>query len=143
MPLQIRISILHQVHGRGKEDGENVPLPDLKNIFGVDEHRVEEAMDILRPWNNLVPVTLMGNEIRLPENNSLWRGLQFWGLMTGEITIDFSIFCIAGTCKNCKTWLADECERGRVSLLACQSMAKPGIEILKLPHGFTYRPKSD
>ena len=118
-----------------------MPLLDLKSIFGVDERRVAEAMEILRPFERLIPVTLLGNGIQLPENNSLWRGLQFWGLMTGEITIDFSIFCIGGTCKNCKSWLADDCERGRVSLLICQTMCRPGIEILKLPFGFVYRPK--
>ncbi|MDC1142275.1 2Fe-2S iron-sulfur cluster binding domain-containing protein, partial [Planctomycetota bacterium] len=114
---------------------------DLKTMFGVSDEKVQDAMDILRPFENLVPVIVEGNEIQLPENNSLWRGMQFWGLMTGEILIDFGLFCIAGTCKNCKSRVIRDEETGRESVLACQTKVQPGLIIKKLPNGFTYRKK--
>lgn len=111
---------------------------DLKAMFNVDETAVQDAMDILRPFNELVPITVQGNKIMLPENNSLWRGMQFWGLMTGEIAIDFGLFCIAGTCKNCKSRVIMPGEDRKLSMLACQTTAKAGIEITKLPQGFKF-----
>lgn len=115
---------------------------DLKTMFNVDDATVAEANDILRPYEKLVPIIIEGNQVMLPENNSLWRGMQFWGLMTGEISIDFSLFCIAGTCKNCKSRIKRPGEEGRLSMLACQTIATEGLEIVRLPMGFTYRKKS-
>jgi hypothetical protein len=118
-----------------------VPV-DLKSFFQIDDDaRIQDANDILRPYENLVPIKVEGNEIMLPENNSLWRGLQFWGLMTGEVMIDFSLYCIAGTCKNCKSRIKRPGAEDRESALLCQTIAQPGLEILRLAPGFTYRKK--
>lgn len=111
---------------------------DLKQMFNVDEATLQDAMDILRPFENLVPIKIEGGEIMLPENNSLWRGMQFWGLMTGEISIDFGLFCIAGTCKNCKTRIRRPGEEGKLNVLACQTQAAAGLEIVRLAPGFRY-----
>jgi hypothetical protein len=118
-------------------------LPDLKAIFGVEEEAVADAMDILRPWTQLIPIMVEGHEIRLPDNNSLWRGMQFWGLMTGEIRIDFGLFCIAGTCKNCKSRILRPGEERPLGMLACQTTISPGLSITRLPQGFTFRPSPD
>ncbi len=115
---------------------------DLKAMFKIDDATVVAASDILRPYEKLVPIIIEGNQVMLPENNSLWRGMQFWGMMTGEINIDFSLFCIAGTCKNCKCRIKRSGEDQRLSVLACQTVAVPGLEIVRLPMGFTYRNKS-
>jgi hypothetical protein len=115
---------------------------DLKTFFNVDDTQVQDANDILRPYENLVPILVEGNEVMLPENNSLWRGLQFWGLMTGEVLIDFSLFCIAGTCHNCKSRIKRPGSDQRESALLCQTTAEAGLEILRLAPGFTFRKKS-
>lgn len=111
---------------------------DLKSIFNVDEAAVQDANDILRPYEKLVPIKVEGNEVMLPENNSLWRGLQFWGLMTGQISIDFSLYCIAGTCRNCKSRIKRAGSDQRESALLCQTIVEPGLEILRLAPGFRY-----
>jgi len=114
--------------------------PDLKSVFpGVDDSRIAQAREILRPFSQLVPVTIEGSRVLLPDNNSLWRGMQFWGLMTSEISIDFSLFCIAGTCKNCKSRLRLPGNPERVSALACQTQVQPGLEVVRLPMGFLFR----
>ncbi len=56
-----------------------MPL-DLKAMFDVTDEQVQDAEDILRPFENLVPIIVEGNEIQLPEDNNLWRGLQLWFL---------------------------------------------------------------
>jgi hypothetical protein len=117
-----------------------VPEFDLKTVFpDADPARVAQAGEILRPYTALVPITIEGNRVFLPNNNSLWRGMQFWGVMTGEISIDFSLFCIAGTCKNCKSRLRLPGNPERVSALACQTQVQPGLEVVRLPMGFLFR----
>jgi len=111
-------------------------------MFNVDESTIQDANEILKPYEDLVAIKVEGNEVKLPENNSLWRGLQFWGLMTGEMMIDFSLFCIAGTCKNCKCRIQRPQDERPLSVLACQTIVKPGMDIVRLPKGFTYRKKA-
>ncbi|MCA8937426.1 MAG: (2Fe-2S)-binding protein [Planctomycetes bacterium] len=115
-----------------------MPPVDLKTIFNVDEDTARDAEDILRPFDELIPIIVEGNEIKLPNNNSLWRGMQFWGLMTGEISIDFGLYCIAGTCKNCKTRIRRAGEERKVNVLACQTTVEPGLEITRLAPGFKF-----
>lgn len=115
-------------------------MPDVSTVFPqADPGRLAEANEILRPYTELIPVTIEGSRVFLPNNNSLWRGMQFWGLMTGEIWIDFSLFCIAGTCKNCKSRLRLPGIAERVSGLACQTQVQPGIEVVRLPMGFFFK----
>jgi hypothetical protein len=113
---------------------------DLKAFFkDADDERIFDANDILRPYDQLVPVKCLGEVIHLPNNNSLWRGLQFWGLMTGEVKIDFGLFCIAGTCLRCKSLVKKPGAASREPMLLCQTTAEPGIEIVKLADGFAYK----
>jgi hypothetical protein len=69
--------------------------------------------------------------------------MQFWGLMTGEITIDFGLFCIAGTCKNCKTRIRRPGDERKLNVLACQTIVEPGLEIVRLAPGFRITPRPD
>lgn len=121
-------------------DGVVVPALDLKAFFkNVSDEAILDANDILRPYDQLVPIQCLGETIHLPNNNSVWRGLQFWGLMTGEVRIDFSLFCIAGTCQRCKTYIKKPGMASREPMLACQTTVEPGLEIMKLAQGFTYK----
>jgi len=115
---------------------------DLKYFFAdTDDASVADANDILRPYTELVPIKIEGSRVFLPNYNSLWRGMQFWGLMTGEIAIDFGLFCIAGTCKNCKSRIRRPGSEDKVSVLACQTKVEPGLEIVRLAPGFVFRKK--
>jgi hypothetical protein len=116
---------------------------DLRALFNVDPDRVRDAEEILRPFDSLVPIIVEGNEIKLPNNNSLWRGMQFWGLMTGEISIDFGLFCIAGTCKNCKTRIRRPGDERKLNVLACQTIVEPGLEVVRLAPGFRITPREN
>jgi hypothetical protein len=114
---------------------------ELKTMFGVDDATAQDALDILRPFEHFVSIKIEGHEVKLPAGNSLWRGMQFWGMMTGEIRIDFSLFCIAGTCKNCKSRIQRPGDERPTPVLVCQTIAEPGIDIVRLAHGFKFRPR--
>lgn len=130
----------HGRRGRYHVRGANVAQLDLKTFFkNVSDDAIADANDILRPYEKLVPIKCLGEEIHLPENNSLWRGLQFWGLMTGEVRIDFGLFCIAGTCLRCKSLVKTPGAANREPMLLCQTTAEPGLEIMKLAQGFSYK----
>jgi hypothetical protein len=116
---------------------------DLRAMFNVDADLVRDAEEILRPYDTLIPIKVEGTAILLPNNNSLWRGMQFWGLMTGEISIDFGLYCIAGTCKNCKTRIRRPGEERNLNVLACQTTMEPGLEIVRLAPGFRITPRAD
>ncbi len=115
---------------------------DLENdikILGdleVDQETLEDAQDILQPFEKLLPIQVLDHKVYLPENNSLWRGLQFWGLIKKEVTIDFGLFCLAGTCKNCKAFVQMPGMEDREALLLCQTKTQAGCHIQKLPSGF-------
>ncbi|MCC6573527.1 MAG: hypothetical protein IT462_07025 [Planctomycetes bacterium] len=118
-----------------------MPPVDLKAFFGanIEEEKILDANDILRPYDALVPIKICGETIHLPNNNSVWRGLQFWGLMTGDVRIDFGRFCIAGTCLRCKMMIKKPGASDREPLLACQTTAEAGLEVVKLAEGFAYK----
>ncbi|MCA8938934.1 MAG: hypothetical protein KDB07_03965 [Planctomycetes bacterium] len=116
--------------------------PKTPAELGLDADIVDEASDILNPFEKLVPVKVLDKLVYLPENNSMWRGLQFWGLVKGEVSIDFSLYCIAGTCKNCKALVKRPQDADRDAMLLCQTQAEAGTEIRKLPSGFRLKTRS-
>jgi hypothetical protein len=114
-------------------------LEELAKAFPEAEgENLAMALDLLRPFNDLVPVRYGDQELRLPDRNNLWRGLQFWGLVTGRLTIDFTRFCLAGNCEQCAMKIARP-GGAPERVLACQTEPEPGMEILELAEGFRLR----
>ena len=109
--------------------------------LNVSKDVLDEASDILKPFTELLPVKVLEETLYLPENNSLWRGLQFWGLVKHEVSIDFGLFCLAGTCKNCGALLKLPGSPEYTKELLCQTTAVEGVHIKKLPRGFELRKK--
>lgn len=111
-------------------------LEEMKRHFpDADGETLEMAQGLLRTFDVLIPIRCQGLELHLPSRNSLWRGLQFWGMVTGRLTIDFSKFCLAGNCKQCALILQRP-GAGSETVLACQTEPEAGMEILKLAEGF-------
>ncbi len=113
--------------------------PKTPAELGMDPALVDEASDILNPFEKLLPIKVVDQILYLPENNSLWRGLQFWGLMKREVRIDFGLFCINGTCKKCKSLVQEPDMADREPMLLCQTKAQAGTHIRKLPQGFALK----
>ena len=60
--------------------------------------------DILQPFEKLVEITVVGETLMVPENNSILRGFQF--LKRDEIS--YGDFCWNGECTNCQIWYHTE-----------------------------------
>lgn len=110
--------------------------PKTADELGIDADLLDEASDILQPFEKFVPVKVLDQIKYLPENNSLWRGLQFWGLIDRSVMIDFGRFCLAGTCTHCKGLVQETDMERRDAMLLCQTSARAGTHIKKLPEGF-------
>lgn len=106
---------------------------------GSDPEAIASVLDLLRPFDRLVPVHYQGQELLLPKRNSLWRGLQCWGMLTGRCSIDFTQFCLAGNCQNCLMRVRRPGQAPE-RILACQTEPEAGLEILELPEGFELKP---
>jgi hypothetical protein len=104
----------------------------------ADGETLQMVCGLLAPFDGLVRVHCRGVDLQLPDRNSLWRGLQCWGMLTGRLTTDFSKFCLAGNCRQCATTIRRAGAEPEV-VLACKAEPEPGMEILELAEGFELR----
>ena len=81
------------------------------------------------PFRRLVSVWFGGSVYRLPENNSLLRGLQF--LDPGSL--DYGNFCWNGDCRTCQ--VRQVTDDGEVPILACSTEAREGLRLAGPPAG--------
>jgi predicted molibdopterin-dependent oxidoreductase YjgC len=82
--------------------------------------------DILQPFEKLVEITVVGETLMVPENNSILRGFQF--LKRDEIS--YGDFCWNGECLNCQVWVRNG-EKEKI-VMACRTDVREGMEILRL-----------
>jgi hypothetical protein len=77
-------------------------------------------------YQKLLHVDVMGQQVEVPENNTLLRGLQFHA----PETISYGRFCWNGTCNNCTVTVNDGgCEsKGR----ACRLDASEGMHVTSI-----------
>lgn len=82
--------------------------------------------DIFYPFDRLLNVTILGRKVRMPENNSILRGLQFLN-MEGISSADL---CWNGDCLNCTVVIRKG--DGTKTVTACRTMAFEGMEVIRL-----------
>jgi predicted molibdopterin-dependent oxidoreductase YjgC len=85
--------------------------------------------EIFEPFDRLVTVTICGVERKLPENNSILRGLQFLDMEA----ISYGDFCWNGECLNCQAWIKNGDKEKAV--IACRTNVEDGMEIVRLSEG--------
>jgi hypothetical protein len=56
--------------------------------------------DLLDPFERLVTIEIVGQEVQVPEKNRLLRCFQYLSLQT----ISYGDFCWNGECTNCQIW---------------------------------------
>ena len=80
---------------------------------------------ILEPWDNTVPITILGRLVEVPENNLLLRCLQY---LLPE-TVPYGRFCWNDECGNSEfRYLLPGDTTERVER-ACRFVPVPGMEI--------------
>ena len=82
--------------------------------------------DIFEPYDRLVAINICGAELRVPENNTILRGLQYLdmeGISDAEL-------CWNGECLNCQVWIRNgEKEK---AVMSCRTYVTEGMEILRI-----------
>ena len=90
------------------------------------------ATDLLDPYEKLVPIEVIGNEVMVPEKNRLLRCFQYLSLNT----ISYGDFCWNGECTNCQVWyhMKGESELCDKPALSCRLECQEGMIITRLSH---------
>jgi hypothetical protein len=88
--------------------------------------------DLLDPYEKLVPIEVLGNEVMVPEKNRLLRCFQYLSINT----ISYGDFCWNGECTNCQIWyhMKGESELSDKPALSCRLECQEGMIITRLSH---------
>ncbi|HVF30436.1 MAG TPA: 2Fe-2S iron-sulfur cluster-binding protein [Pyrinomonadaceae bacterium] len=88
-----------------------------------------DPYEIFEPYERLVSITLCGEQRRVPENNTILRGLQFLEM---EAVSDGD-YCWNGECLNCQVWIRNgDKER---AVIACRVNVEDGMEVVRMSEG--------
>ena len=82
--------------------------------------------EIFEPYERLIEIDICGKIYKVPENNSILRGLQFLDMEA----ISYGDFCWNGECINCQVWIKNGDKEKAV--MACRTDVREGMEILRL-----------
>ena len=82
--------------------------------------------DLLDPYEKLVPIEVLGNEVMVPEKNRLLRCFQYLSINT----ISYGDFCWNGECLNCQVWIDSGGKEKAV--IACRTNAVEGMKIVRI-----------
>jgi NADH dehydrogenase/NADH:ubiquinone oxidoreductase subunit G len=85
-----------------------------------------ELPDIFQPFDRLVEIEIMGQNYKVPENNTLLRCFQYLALEN----ISYGDFCWNGECLNCQVWLKNGDKEKAV--MACRTMVTENMKIVRL-----------
>ena len=85
--------------------------------------------EIFEPFDRLVKITICGTDRKVPENNSILRGLQFLDMEA----ISYGDFCWNGECLNCQVWIKNGDKEKAV--IACRADVEDGMEIVRMSEG--------
>ncbi len=86
--------------------------------------------DLLDPYEKLVSIDVLGQQVDVPEKNRLLRCFQFLSLNT----ISYGDFCWNGECTNCQIWYhtdgqTNQCDKPG---LACRMEVIEGMVITSI-----------
>jgi hypothetical protein len=89
--------------------------------------------DLLDPYEKLITIEVLGQQVEAPERNRLLRCFQYLSLNT----ISYGDFCWNGDCANCQFWYREEgqSEAQDKTALSCRFDVREGLVITRLsPH---------
>lgn len=86
-----------------------------------------DLTEILEPYEDLLEITVLGRECRVPEKNTILRCLQF---LDPENISDAEL-CWNGECLDCMVELAAS-NGATKRVIACRTLAENGMEIIGL-----------
>jgi hypothetical protein len=106
-----------------------LPLP-MSEQSGVSSGLEQFAAELLDPYEKLVNLEILGQEVSVPEKNRLLRCFQYLSINT----ISYGDFCWNGECTNCQIWyhLKGQTEQNDRPALSCRMECEEGMVITKL-----------
>jgi hypothetical protein len=87
--------------------------------------------DLFEPYEKLIEIEVLGQRLRVPENNRLLRCFQFLSLKS----ISYGDFCWNGDCTNCQFWYRDPGDSTGSpdkTALSCRFRVREGLRITRL-----------
>lgn len=98
----------------------------LKTHYTDELQKLMQDYEMFEPFERLIEINLCGQKVKVPENNTILRCLQFLEMET----ISEADLCWNGECLNCQVKvLTGEKER---SLIACRADAIEGMKIVSV-----------
>ena len=89
---------------------------------------------LLRPFDRLIKIRLLGKDIEVPDNNVLLRCLQYFA----PEAISYGRFCWNEDCQYCRVaYDMGEGTRQRAAL-SCKLMVEPGMRIAEVSREIKY-----
>lgn len=106
-----------------------LPLPMSEQSAESGQHD-DGAADLLDPYEKLISLEIMGNQVSVPEKNRLLRCFQYLSINT----ISYGDFCWNGECTNCQIWyhLKGQNEQHDRPALSCRLECEEGMVITRL-----------
>jgi hypothetical protein len=86
--------------------------------------------DLLDPYEKLVGVEILGQQVQVPEKNRLLRCFQYLSLKS----ISYGDFCWNGECTNCQIWYHEQgqTDTNDRPTLSCRAEVIEGMVITRL-----------
>ena len=87
--------------------------------------------DLFEPYERLIEIKLLGQTVRVPENNRLLRCFQFLSLRA----ISYGDFCWNGDCTNCQFWYREPGDAPFApdrTALSCRFTVREGLKVTRL-----------
>ncbi len=86
----------------------------------------EDLREMFEPYDRLVTINICGEEARVPENNTILRGLQYLDM---ELISDAEL-CWNGECLNCQVWIRNgDKEKAAMS---CRTNVADGMVLTRI-----------
>lgn len=82
--------------------------------------------DFYRPYEKLIPLTILGKRFEVPEGNLLLRQMQFVATDIG-----FGRYCWNGECRYCEITYRLKPDGPDIHGLACLVQGTPGMRVIK------------
>ena len=89
-----------------------------------------DASELLDPYEKLITIEILGQQVQVPEKNRLLRCFQYLSLTS----ISYGDFCWNGECTNCQIWYHEngQTEANDKPILSCRSEVAEGMVITRL-----------
>lgn len=89
-----------------------------------------DANELLDPYEKLITIEILGQQVLVPEKNRLLRCFQYLSIKS----ISYGDFCWNGECTNCQIWYHENGQTAASDkpILSCRSEVAEGMVITRL-----------